>query len=224
MKTKHLLFGAMLTIGLGAAGCSSNSSCADGGICDTGGAGGTGAGGTGGTAGPAYFGISAGTYCFDILTIQPGFVDGCDIGVDLAVSTAAKRSALPVTYYPTATTLADGTAIVAGTLEVGTSGSLGRGVINMNTGTLLRVAGTTMLPAPDAACSWTQSDTSAVTLTAENTFTISVSEQESQFATSACAAVNMPAPAAGSCTSTWSWTMAIENPQVLTAPSCGSPN
>ena len=132
-------------------------------------------------------------------------------------TTAAKRVALPVTYYNVATTLTDGTPIPAGTLQVGTDGSLGRGVINNNTGTLLRGPDTAMLPAPDQACTWTQADTSTLTLTADNTFSIAVSEQESQFATSACAAAQMPVPTGGTCTSTWTWSLAIENPQVFSA-------
>jgi len=209
-KTKFLLVGAMLSIGLGAAGCSSNSSCADGGICDTGGAGGGNAG-LGGTTGTTYYGLTPGTYCFDVLSVA-GVTDGCDIGVAAAYSTPAKVFALPVTYDMT-----------AGTVQVGTAGSLGIGLVSQNTGTLQRDNMPT-LPAPDQACTWRQMDTSVLQLTAENKFTLSVTETQSAFAgATTCAAAQMPVPAAGSCTSTWTWTLAIENPTVYSPPACGNP-
>ncbi len=210
-KKTFALAGILLASGLSAVGCSSNSSCADGGICDTGGAGG-GGGGAGGAPGPALYKVSAGTYCFDILAIAPGAVDGCGLGVAGYVA-----AALPVSYYATAGVAADGTAVPAGTVEVGNQGSLGRGVINQNAGTLER-SNTQTLDPPNNACSWVQMDTSQFQLTADNTFSLSVTETQSNYTgVSACAAAAMPAPAGGSCTSTWTWTMAIENPQVHSA-------
>ena len=63
-------------------------------------------------------------------------------------------------------------------------------------------------------CTWHQTDTSQVTLTATNAFTIQVTEVEEMFAT-ACSAGT--APAGGTCTSTWTWTMEIDG-----APDSGS--
>ncbi|MDB4983185.1 MAG: hypothetical protein JWM82_3937 [Myxococcales bacterium] len=154
-------------------GCSGSSSSADGG--DSGAAG---SGGAGGTA----FGLSKGDTCFDVLSVQGTPTDGCAIGVAAVVG-----SALPVNYDDT-----------TGILKVGTDGSLGGGAITFNMGTLTRVDSVAM----EGTCSWHQMDTSMVTVTATNAFTIAVTENESMFA----AACN-PIPAGGTCTSTWTWTM-----------------
>jgi|GEM_PF-2562418 hypothetical protein len=209
-KTKFLLVGAMLTVGLGSVGCSSSSSCADGGICDTGGAGGTNTG-AGGTAGPVLYALTPGTYCFDVLSVA-AVTDGCDIGVAAAYSMPGAPFALPVTYDMTARTV-----------SVGTQGSLGIGLVDQNVGTLMRDNMPT-LAAPNQACTWRQTDTSSLQLTGDNKFTLSVSETQSAFAgATTCAAANMPVPAAGSCTSTWTWSLAIENPVVFSPPACGNP-
>jgi len=206
-KTKYLLVGAMLTVGLGAAGCSSSSSCADGGICDTG----TGGAGGGGGGGPTLYALTPGTYCFDVLSVA-AVTDGCDIGVAGYYSMPGAPFALPVTYD-----------MSAHTVSVGTNGSLGIGLVDQNVGTLMRDNMPT-LPAPDQACTWRQMDTSSLQLTADNKFTLSVAETQSAFAgTTTCAAAAMPVPAAGSCTSTWTWTFAIENPVVFSPPACGGP-
>lgn len=208
-RTKYLLVGAMLSIGLGAAGCSSNSSCADGGVCDTGGIGGN--PGVGGMAGPTLYALTPGTFCFDVLSVA-AVTDGCDIGVASAYAMPGAPFALPVAYDMT-----------AHTVEVGTDGSLGIGTVNQNAGTLMRDNMPT-LAAPNQACTWHQTDTSAFQLIADNKFTLSVSETQSAFAgTATCAAAQMAVPPAGSCTSTWTWTLAIENPVVFSPPACGSP-
>ena len=183
-KTKFLLVGALLTVGLGAAGCSSSSSCAVGGICVTG------AGGAGGGAGPTLYAVTPGTWCFTVTSIQPGAVDGCDIGVAAVVGTD-----LPVTYD-----------MAAGTISVGTAGSLGIGAISANKATLLRENSPADKDIP--ACIWHQTDTSMLTLTADNTFTISVTENEDTF--NAVCTANSITPAGGACASTWTWTMAID--------------
>ena len=110
--------------------------------------------------------------------------DGCDIAPGSVVG-----GALPVNYTMTATT---------GTLSVGTMGAEGAGAIANNMGTLTRDGDTSDATMP--LCTWHQTDTAQVTLTATNAFTITVTEVESNFSV-ACAA---PAP---TCTSTWTWTM-----------------
>jgi len=232
MKTTKLvrsitLLSTAALLGFGAIGCDSTTTCADGGVCPDGGAGGkggsaggsTGAGGAGaaGGAGGQLFALTPGNYCFEILSIAPGYVDGCAFGVETLVSTPAAPSALPVTYYNVATTV--GTDVFpAGTVEVGNSGSLGRGVIAANKATLLR-DGTSMLPSPEQACSWHDMATTAFELTAENTFNVGVTRTKNMFS-AACATSSAPPPAAGTCTSTWTWTMKIMIPQTLMAPTC----
>jgi len=196
-KTKFLVVGAMLSIGLGAAGCSSNSSCADGGICDTGGAGGGNAG-LGGTSGTTYYAVTPGSWCFDVVSISPGAVDGCMNGPELIVG-----HALPVTYDMT-----------AGTIAVGTDGSLGIGAISANKATLLRDNSPTDRDTP--TCSWHQTDTSMLQLTAENTFTISVVENQGTFS-AGCTTAGIT-PVGGACSSTWTWTMTIDGS--VSVPTC----
>jgi len=211
--TKYILASAALAFGLGAAGCSSNSSCADGGICNEGGAGGSaGTGGAGGTPGQTLYALSAGTFCYDILSIAPGYSDGCGLGVATYVGTPTMPSAIPVSYYAAATTVG-GEAIPAGTVVVGNDGSLGRGVVNQNAGTLLRNGMPVDTDVP--SCTWAEGVQAQFQLTATNKFNISVTETRSNFDPS-CATVK-PLPAGGTCTSTWTFGMAIEDPQVLSA-------
>jgi hypothetical protein len=194
-KTRHILVAALLAAGFGTAGCSSNSSCADGGVCDTGGAGGigSGAGGMGGT-GPTLYALTPGTWCFEVTAIAPGYSDGCGIGLANTVSTPSMPFALPVTYD-----------MAGQTLEIGTAGSLGIGNISNNMATLVRQGPTTDKTTP--TCSWTQMDTTTVQLTAENTFNASVVENQSAF-NSACTTAGIT-PAGGTCSSTWTWSMTI---------------
>src|SRR5437868_13016328 len=133
--TKILMMFSVAAVGLAAVGCDSTTTCADGGVCPDAGAGGmghggaTGAGGAaggsaGGSAGTVY-GISTGTYCFDITTATP-ISDGC--GLFMGPTFVGTR--LPVTYTISGTT---------GQLTVGKMGSLGTGLIDHNQGTLTRV-------------------------------------------------------------------------------------
>jgi hypothetical protein len=221
--TKTLMIVSAATLGLAAIGCDSSSNCTDAGVCPDGGAKG-GSSGLGGSAGglggaggaPMLYALTPGTYCFEVVSIAPGYVDSCDDGVELVVSTPAAPSALPVTYYDAATTTTTGIAIPAGTVEVGNDGSLGRGVIDKNKATLLR-DNTTSLPVPDQTCMWHQKDTTAFELTATNTFNVSVTETQDSFA-AACAGTSKTVHTP--CTSTWTWTMKILSPQSLTPPSC----
>ena len=216
--TKYLMVFTALGLGLTAVGCSSSATCSDGGACAGAGgaAGASGLGGAGG--GPVLYALSPGNFCFDVVSVAPGTVDGCDTQAASFVTTAAMRAALSVTYYDMATAV-DGVVVPAGTVEVGTAGSLGRGVINQNQATLLR-DNMPAAPAPDQACTWHQTDTTQFQLTATNEFTVSVSETQSTF-TTACTTAQL-APTTDPCTSTWTWTLAIESPQVLTAPGCGN--
>src|SRR3954447_17041764 len=75
----------------------------------------------GADAGPTLFALSSGDSCFDVVSIQSGADDGCDLGVAGLVGMS-----LPVNYDPA-------TAI----LTVGTAGSLGGGQIAFNMGTLM---------------------------------------------------------------------------------------
>jgi len=133
--------------------------------------------------GQTVYRLSPGPYCYAVTSILPGTVDGCDISVASVVG-----SDLPVNYDAT-----------TGILTVGTQGSLGAGAIAYNAGTLNRDGDT----GDGAGCTWHQTDTTEVLVTAENAFTVSVTEVQSTFA-AACGA-----PAA-TCTSTWSWTMQID--------------
>jgi len=172
--------------GVMALGCSSSSSDDDGGtdasVSDA------------GDGGAQLFGVKPGDYCFDVVSIAPGFTDACKIGVETLVG-----KALPVNYVDT-----------TGTITVGTMGSLGTGTISNNVGTLNREGDPTDTTTP--TCTWHQKDTSTLTLTATNQFTLQVTETESNFST-ACA---QPA-AMNPCTSTWTWTMKIGT---KTPPSC----
>jgi hypothetical protein len=178
---------AAVGLGLTVAGCDSGSSCADGGVCDGGIGGGKGGasgglGGAGGSTPP--FGLTGGTYCFDVTGVS-GIVDGCDIK-------PGAISQLPVTY-----------TVTTGVVAVGKEGSIGQGIVANNMGTLLRDGNTS----DGAVCTWHQMDTSSLTMTADNAFTVSVSETESTFA-AAC----VPPPPSDPCTSSWTWMMKIHVP------------
>lgn len=177
---------AALGVGLVVAGCDSGSSCTDAGVCPDAGLGGkSGAGGAGGA--PALYGLTEGTYCFDVTGIA-GLVDGCGITPNVITK-------LPVTY--TAAT---------GAVAVGREGSVGQGAVANNMGTLSRVGNSSDGP----ACMWSQTDTSTLTMTANNAFTISVSETESGFS-----ATCVPAPVSDPCSSAWTWTMKIHVPATM---------
>ena len=151
-------------------------------------------------AGPTLFGLTAGDSCFTITSIAPGFSDGCGVGVDSAVGTS-----LPLNY-------ASATAIVT----LGTDGSLGGGAIANNVGTLVAVGDMTV---SETTCTLHRTDTTQLQMTADNAFTVSVTEVESNFGAT-CAAADVPAT--GSCTSTWTWTMQKSAVTTLVPPACGS--
>ena len=70
-------------------------------------------------AAPTLHGLTPGTTCFQVTAIAAAHADGCGIGLADTVSTPTKPFALPVTYDMT-----------AGTLKIGTDGSLGVGTIS----------------------------------------------------------------------------------------------
>lgn len=142
-------------------------------------------------SGVTVYGISPGAYCYKITGVS-AVNDGCGLDVLGQVG-----KALPGTYDAS-----------TGTFTLGTQGSLGGGVITYNQGTLVRVKGTMS----DADCSWQQDDTTLVTMTAQNQFSASVTENQDTFA-AACGL------SFTSCQSTWTWTFAIDGN--LTAPACG---
>jgi hypothetical protein len=197
--TKILMMFSVAAIGLAAVGCDSTSSCADGGVCPDGGAGGkggaAGASGAAGAGGSTVYGISAGTYCFDIKEATP-ISDGCGLFTSASGPVNYVGMILPVTYVTT------------GQLTVGQMGSLGTGFIDHNQGTLLRE--NDPIDADVPACMWHQTDQSVITVTAENAFTASITETESNF-TAAC---GQPA-ALDPCTSTFTFKMAIHVPALM---------
>jgi len=140
----------------------------------------------GADTGPTLFGLTAGDSCFDVVSIQSGADDGCDLGVAGLVGMS-----LPVNYDPA-------TAI----LTVGTAGSLGGGQIAFNMGTLMRAGNPSDRTMP--TCTWHQTDNSSVSVTATNEFDIAVTEVQNMFAT-ACGTAGTPA--GGTCTSMWTWHM-----------------
>jgi hypothetical protein len=145
--------------------------------------------------GATLFGLSVGDNCYTITGVA-AVSDGCVLGVAALVTTS-----LPMNY----------TASPTATVTLGTSGSLGGGVIANNAATLVRDGDTS----DGTGCTWHQSDSTNFQMTADNQFTVSVTEVESGFA-AACGAP------ANTCTSTWTWTMARAADKTLMPPACGS--
>jgi hypothetical protein len=200
---KILAMLSMATVGLTAVGCDSTSKCTDAGVCpDTGGGGNTGLGGTSGLGGaggaPAtLYGLTEGSYCFDVTAVTVG-VDGCDTGVgDADPQIGLLGATLPVTYTS-----------ANATVSLGTMGTLGTGTINQNKGTLNRSNVTAADQMP--TCTWTQTDKTMFQLVGTNSFTAAVTETQSGFA----AACNPPPPS-DPCTSTFTLSMKIHTPGVM---------
>lgn len=149
-------------------------------------------------AGITLFGLSAGDNCYTVTAIAPSYSDGCGIGVETLVN-----QSLPMNYTS-----------ASATVVLGTDGSLGGGVIANNVGTLVRDGSTSFTP----TCTLHQTDTTQLTMLANNMFTVAVTEVESNFA-AACGAL---APAGGTCTSTWTWTMTKSTDATLVPPLCGA--
>ena len=211
--TKNLFLLATAGVALVVAGCDSGSTCADGGVCADGGLGGAkgGASGLGGAGGGAAGGgmgghvpsLAGGTYCYDILTVAVAN-DGCMLS--LADSLTVYGS-LPVTY-----TVTGG----VGSVAVGNDGSIGRGALTGTTANLLRDG--TPMDKDVVACTWHQTDMTALTVTADYQFTTTTTEVEETFA-AACPASYVPA--GGTCTSTWTWTFKAHSPATVPDPVTG---
>jgi hypothetical protein len=155
--------------------------------------------------GPTLYRLSGGDSCFEIVSADPGASDGCGLNVDKpATMDGLVGTSLPFNY--------DGTTAI---VTLGTTGSLGKGQVTFNMGTLNR-DGDTSDPNM-ATCTWHQKDTSMVTLTADNELTVSITEIESMFAAApACTAATIPT--GGTCTSTWTWKM--KKSTTKTPPTC----
>jgi len=199
--TKFLIMFSAMGLGLAAVGCDSTSGCTDAGVCpDLGAAGGSsghsGAGGAGG-AGITFYSLSEGTYCYDIIAATTG-VDGCGLEIPRYVGMQ-----IPVTY-----------TAAAGTVAVGTMGSLGAGMIDRNKGTLTRE--NSPVDAMMPSCSWHQTDTTMFELIANFKFTATVSETESLFA-AACTEL----PPTDPCTSTFTFTLSAHIPASMPSPTTG---
>jgi len=137
--------------------------------------------------GPKLFGLSAGDNCYKVTAVSD-IQDGCTLGLSATMDVG---TIIKMNYAPA-------TAIVT----LGTDGSLGGGVISANMGTLIKDV--TATDAMEAACMFNDKVTTLMTLTADNKFTISVTEGYSMFtAAPACSMI----PTGGMCTSTWKWTM-----------------
>jgi hypothetical protein len=207
------LLAAAFTIGCG----SGSGTTGAGGATGTAGQGaaGSGAGGTGGTAvcqGITLYRISdtftngtMGDVCYKITMVDQAASDGCNLGVaDLNTATPPGLigDSLNVNYTYDTTTA---------TVKVGTMGALGSGTILCNQATLSRDG----MPTDPAmqSCSWHQTDSGMLMMTADYEFDISITEHEDQFA-AACAGP----PAGGTCTSTWTWHMVRDTTK--TAPGC----
>jgi hypothetical protein len=194
MMTKGLVSIALLATAF-TVGCGSSSGTNDAGVGGSTGTGGDiGTGGTGGsTANPCpgvtLFHLTSGASCFDITGVAAGSNDMCMIGVaDPATASGGFiGSALLVNYDTT-----------AGTVAIGRMGSLGQGSILCNMGTLNRTNMPTDSEHP--GCSWDQTDTSMFSLTADDEFDLSVTENQQSF-TASCPASDV------TCTSTWTWHM-----------------
>jgi hypothetical protein len=187
MKTTTLTYWALaLALGLAGLGCggSDDDTCADGGSCAD--------------AGPTtskdasapdagLWGLSSNTNDFEVTAIS-NVKDDCKADVGSLVGMT-----LPVNYDTTTHKISIGD-------DQGTPAqpSLGSGVVTSNKGTLTRENDTGDLP-----CTWHQKDVSQMTLTANNKFTLAVTEDQSMFA-SGCLPADVPT--GGKCTSTWTWT------------------
>lgn len=149
------------------------------------------------------FGLSVGDNCYTITAVS-AVSDGCAIGVAGLVN-----QSLPMNY--TAPTATDATA----TVTLGDKGSLGGGEIANNVATLVRDGDTTF---SGTTCTLHQTDTTQLQMIANNQFTVTVKEVESNFG----ATCGADAPAAGTCTSTWTWTMQRSTDATLVPPACGA--
>jgi hypothetical protein len=183
MRKLNLLAGAFAFAGLAAVGCGGDdaSMCGDGGCITDAGA------GSPDTA--MQWGLTGGTNDYSVTAIAPGYKDDCMLDVQLAVGTT-----IPLTYTGGTISLGEqkGSPVMA---------SLGSGPASGNSATLTREN-----DAGDADCKYHQKDIGLFTLIGHDEFTLSVTEDESNFEAK-CSAVPPGIPPGGKCTSTWTWTL-----------------
>jgi hypothetical protein len=134
------------------------------------------------------FGLIVGDSCFDVVSVEAGANDGCMLGVADAAPNGLVGAALPFNYDQS-----------TGTVSVGTMGALGRGPVRCNVGTLTRESNPSLASLPQ--CTWVQTDTSLIHLTATNELDLTATETQNAF--TGCPAADVPA--GGACTSTWTW-------------------
>jgi hypothetical protein len=147
------------------------------------------------------YGLSGGDNCYTVTDITAGYSDGCAIGVADVVGASLPMNYSTTTYF----------------VKLGTDGSLGGGAIVNNQGTLIRDGDTTMTDPSGTTCTLHQNDTTQLQMTANNQFTVSVTEIESGFS------AGCPThPAGSTCTSTWTWTMAKSIVTTQVPPLCGA--
>jgi hypothetical protein len=146
---------------------------------------------------PTLYGLSGGDNCYTITAIEPGSSDGCMLGV-----VTLTGQSLPMNYRGE-----------TGTVALGANGSLGSGVIFNNQGTLTRDGDTSFI---GTTCTLHQTDTTLFQMLANDKFTVSVTEVESNFSPTC----GVDAPAGGTCTSTWTWTMQRATDPMLVPPFC----
>lgn len=166
--------------------------------CGASDSGGTPEAGTTPDTGATLYGLSGGDNCYTITAIAAGYSDGCGLTVETQVGQSLPLNYSADTYF----------------VKLGTDGALGGGAIAYNQGTLIREND----PSISTTCTIHQKDTSVLQMLANNQFTVSVTEVESNFG----AACGTLAPAGGTCTSTWTWTMEKSNVATLIPPLCGA--
>jgi hypothetical protein len=182
MKANKLVLAAVATIGLGGVaflGCGGDddNNGTDAGRAD---------GGSKSDAAATIFGISdTGCYVVQDVTIVS---DGCEFAPDLV-----KGKSVPGSYVRSTGTLSLGKQVGSPVQP-----SLGSGQVLNNAGQLSRNN-----TASDGACTWNEVVTGDVSVTANDTFTISFTDTQRTF--QGC--TNPPPPTGGTCTSTWVWTL-----------------
>lgn len=140
--------------------------------------------------GPAPFGISLGTWCYKVSGISV-ISNTCEVDFSQLIS-------VPGNYEGPST----------GIFTLGNGGKLGGGVVTHNQGTLIRKGPQTDPDLP--GCSWNVDLSNQLTMTALNTFTVSVVENQDTI-TQACGF------ALTSCQTAWTGTFTIDAAQTDTA-------
>lgn len=152
--------------------------------------------------GMTLYGLTGDSNCFDIVSVAAGASDGCDLGVAEPPPNGLVGTAIPVTY-----------AYSEGVVIAGTDGTLGRGDVRCNVGTLTSATSPTLDGVP--GCSWHQTTSSVLHMTALNEFDLGVTEEKATFSAT-CPGATIPPGA--HCTSTWTWHLKMSSTKSL--PDC----